>query len=106
MENSSLFITIAVMDDDEFFCGKEGCMNHEADITVSIRGKYGFSGEPDALRARVVHVAETRVARGVEFIPALDDLVDLVRASSGRARRASIDTVTKTVLSLFEGEIE
>lgn len=81
-------------------------MNHEADITVSLRGKYGFRGEPDELMGHVARVAGTVVTRAVGFIPALDDLVDLVRAGSGRARRASIDTVTKTVLSLFEGEIE
>lgn len=79
-------------------------MNHEGDIAKRLKKIYGFRGDPYELVQGVARVAETVGERGVEFVPALDDLVDAVRASSGRARRADIDTVTDTVFSLFEGE--
>ncbi len=75
-------------------------MNHE--IVLQLKKMYGFRGRPNELVSCVARVDKTVAERGVGFVPALDDLVDAVRDGSGRARRANIDTVTGSVLSLFE----
>lgn len=81
-------------------------MNHETDIALSLKRKYGYRGELGELIEQVTHVVVVFETGGVERIPALDDLVDVVRDHSGRARRADINTVTRTVFSLFEGSPE
>ena len=77
-------------------------MSHETDIALSLKRKYGFRGELGELIDQVTHAVVVFETGGIEKIPALDGLVDVVRERSGRAARADIDTVTRTLLSLLE----
>lgn len=77
MKNSSLSITIFVVDRDEFFCGKEGAMNAEH-IAGEIKRMYGFRAPLDDLAQQTEFVWQFPSGTA-GFVPALDELVNLVR---------------------------
>lgn len=77
-------------------------MNREIYVANELKRMYGFSSPFDELPAFAESALVAAQRPGsVDFVPALDALVDRVREGSGRARRAHIDTVTETVIHLL-----